>query len=224
MNANEDKRTPGTHLGTSSSGLRRRPSMVARPDQVNWRAMAECIAARQEGEFLDTWRHILLAQSIADAALAAIPEAAAVVWSSGDDVVVMRSNEQAARDAGPDQRVLLDGLRRALSGEASPWRLTRVAAPAVPGRVLLAVRAVEPPTADLRLATWVHRYELTERKGRVLAHLVQGESNKEIAQALACAENTVELHVTGLLRAVGVQTRSALIARFWQEPVADWVR
>lgn len=58
---------------------------------------------------------------------------------------------------------------------------------------------------------------LTRRQIAVLNLVVRGEANKEIAQALACAENTVELHVTQLLRKAGVPSRTRLIARFWSD-------
>jgi DNA-binding NarL/FixJ family response regulator len=44
---------------------------------------------------------------------------------------------------------------------------------------------------------------------------VRGKSNKEIARSLACAENTVELHVTQLLRRASASSRAELIARYW---------
>jgi DNA-binding NarL/FixJ family response regulator len=44
---------------------------------------------------------------------------------------------------------------------------------------------------------------------------VQGLSNKEIAQRLDCAENTVELHVTQLLRKAGASSRTKVVAQFW---------
>jgi DNA-binding CsgD family transcriptional regulator len=61
----------------------------------------------------------------------------------------------------------------------------------------------------------VARWQLTPRQRQVLAVVAQGKSNKEIAQALGCAENTVELHVTQLLRRAEVKSRAELIAHFW---------
>jgi DNA-binding CsgD family transcriptional regulator len=68
-----------------------------------------------------------------------------------------------------------------------------------------------------RLGRAVEAWDLTARQIEVLELLAQGEANKEIAQALDCAENTVELHVTRLLRKSGAPTRAKLIARFWSE-------
>lgn len=56
---------------------------------------------------------------------------------------------------------------------------------------------------------------LTSRQAEVLARVVRGLSNKEIAAELRCAENTVEFHVTQLLRKSRAQGRTQLIAKFW---------
>jgi DNA-binding CsgD family transcriptional regulator len=60
-------------------------------------------------------------------------------------------------------------------------------------------------------------WDLTPRQLDVLQYLARGEANKEIAQKLSCAENTVELHVTHLLRKSGASSRAQVIARFWSE-------
>jgi len=49
---------------------------------------------------------------------------------------------------------------------------------------------------------------LTPRQRDVLAMLRQGKSNKEIARDLNLAEITVKLHVTAILRALGVENRT----------------
>jgi DNA-binding CsgD family transcriptional regulator len=72
-------------------------------------------------------------------------------------------------------------------------------------------------TFTSKLATATHTWALSPRQEEVLKLLVRGEANKEIAQALECAENTVELHVTELFRKSGAPTRAKLIARFWSE-------
>ncbi|MBI2240719.1 MAG: response regulator transcription factor [Magnetospirillum gryphiswaldense] len=52
------------------------------------------------------------------------------------------------------------------------------------------------------------RNALTPRQRDVLAMLRQGKSNKEIARDLNLAEITVKLHVTAILRALGVENRT----------------
>lgn len=68
---------------------------------------------------------------------------------------------------------------------------------------------------ERRLAAAIARWELSPRQSQVLERLAAGAANKEIASAIGCAENTVELHVTQLLRKSGMSSRAQLIARFW---------
>ena len=76
----------------------------------------------------------------------------------------------------------------------------------------------EPPDPlEARLDEVTVGWDLSRRQTDVLKELVQGHSNKEIAQTLDCAENTVELHVTQLFRKSKATSRGQLIARFWQE-------
>lgn len=49
---------------------------------------------------------------------------------------------------------------------------------------------------------------LTDRQRQVLGFLVEGRSNKEIARALNLGEGTVKIHLSGLLRALGVNNRA----------------
>jgi DNA-binding CsgD family transcriptional regulator len=82
-------------------------------------------------------------------------------------------------------------------------------------RVGLGRAAIDDVDARIRRAA--AGWHLTPRQTDVLEVLVRGKANKEIAQALDCAENTVELHVTHLLRRAGVDSRTQLIARFFDD-------
>jgi len=53
---------------------------------------------------------------------------------------------------------------------------------------------------------------LTARQRGVLALLVEGKSNKEIARTLTLGEGTVKVHVAALFRNLGVRTRSGAAA------------
>lgn len=49
---------------------------------------------------------------------------------------------------------------------------------------------------------------LTERQGQVLALMVSGKSNRDIALQLGLSEGTVKIHVTGVFKALGVSSRT----------------
>lgn len=55
--------------------------------------------------------------------------------------------------------------------------------------------------------------ELTEREQEVLRLLVQGLTNKEIAEALVITDNTVKRHLKSIFAKLGVSTRAAAVAR-----------
>lgn len=59
-----------------------------------------------------------------------------------------------------------------------------------------------PPAPDIAL---------TPRQKEVLVLLAQGQSNKEIARALDLSEGTVKLHVTAILKTLGVSNRTGAV-------------
>lgn len=71
---------------------------------------------------------------------------------------------------------------------------------------------------DLRMRAAQAMWRLTARQVEVLRHVAEGASNKEIAERLGCAENTVELHVTKLLQKAQLPSRARLIAQLWGGP------
>ena len=54
---------------------------------------------------------------------------------------------------------------------------------------------------------------LSQRQVAVLNQLAQGLSNKQIAHILGVAEPTVKMHVSALLRALGVQNRVQILIK-----------
>ncbi len=75
-------------------------------------------------------------------------------------------------------------------------------------------REPEPPsvrsdTAPEPMTGWT----LTPRQQQVLELLVQGKSNREIAEAMGLSENTVKVHLVTIYRVLGVSSRTeALLA------------
>jgi DNA-binding NarL/FixJ family response regulator len=52
---------------------------------------------------------------------------------------------------------------------------------------------------------------LTPRQRDVLGLLLKGQSNKEIARTLKLGKGTIKVHMAGLFRALGVNTRAAAV-------------
>ena len=62
-----------------------------------------------------------------------------------------------------------------------------------------------------------HADKLSSREQQVLAAVVNGLSNKEIAEQLFITETTVKLHVTNIYRKLGVKSRSQAIMKAVKE-------
>jgi NarL family two-component system response regulator LiaR len=69
-------------------------------------------------------------------------------------------------------------------------------APEAAARLMREVRAPESPE------------ELTEREAEILKLLARGKANKQIASDLFVEEKTVKIHVSSILRKLGVQSRT----------------
>lgn len=85
---------------------------------------------------------------------------------------------------------LAQGIRRASRGEST---LHHAAAQALVQRASLGLRRAE---------------ELTDRQREVLALIVQGHSNEEIASLLSIGTSTVRFHVSAILSTLGVANRT----------------
>lgn len=80
-----------------------------------------------------------------------------------------------------------------------------------------AAAAVHPRPGDTETAGLA----LTPRQAAVLQKLVEGKSNKQIARELAISDMTVKVHVTAILRSLGVETRAqAIVAVRGERPLA----
>ena len=66
-----------------------------------------------------------------------------------------------------------------------------------------------------RVAAAAARWSLTPGEHEVLAGVVKGLTNKEIACERDCAEGTVEAHVSHILKKSGAASRTALVDRVW---------
>ena len=100
--------------------------------------------------------------------------------------------------------ILLNALRLVLSGGVylPPEVLRRH------GAIAAAAPQLSAGPAQLRDPREIG---LTERQAQVLALLVQGKPNKLICRDLNLAEGTVKIHVTAVLKALGVTNRTQAV-------------
>lgn len=71
---------------------------------------------------------------------------------------------------------------------------------------------------EVRRARVQSAWKLSPRRAEVLILIANGDSNKEISEKLDISVNTVEIHVSAILRATGCESRAKLGARFWSVP------
>jgi DNA-binding NarL/FixJ family response regulator len=87
---------------------------------------------------------------------------------------------------------LIDTINRVMQGEV-------VIHPRVANRLVRELSRNEKKNKDIRL---------TKRESDVLALLVKGHSNKEMAEAMFISEKTVKNHLTSIFRKLGVKDRT----------------
>lgn len=102
------------------------------------------------------------------------------------------------KSSSPD--VMLSALHLVLSGGVY-----------LPREVMGAPAATRPPAAETMAA------ELTQRQREILALLAEGCTNKEMARRLGLSAGTVKIHVSHILRVLGVtnRTQAAAMALSW---------
>jgi DNA-binding NarL/FixJ family response regulator len=61
------------------------------------------------------------------------------------------------------------------------------------------------------------RFNLTAREAEVMHLMSRGKSNKEISLALIITLATVKVHVTAVMRKLEVRSRTAAVARWYEE-------
>jgi DNA-binding NarL/FixJ family response regulator len=76
-----------------------------------------------------------------------------------------------------------------------------------------------PPVVAERLAERMGGSELTVRELEVLQEIVNGKSNKEIANALHISEATVKSHINNILGKLGVTDRTQAATRALQRGI-----
>jgi two-component system NarL family response regulator len=69
-------------------------------------------------------------------------------------------------------------------------------------------KSVFAPNIAAKLVARLNHPELTPREIEVMAELVRGNSNKEIANHLSISENTVKLHISHIMQKLGAKDRT----------------
>ena len=124
------------------------------------------------------------------------------------------------REIDPQARVIVlttydadEDIARALQAGAKAYILKDIAADALIAciRDVLTGKTYLAPAAAAKLAERVTQVQLTPRELSVLRLLANGNSNKEIAAALAIAERTVKTHLGHLFEKLGVTSRTEAV-------------
>lgn len=135
--------------------------------------------------------------------------------ANGGDAII------AIRQKFPDARII---VLSTFAGDEDIYRAFQAGAKAyllkdVPFEQLLdCIRTVHQgktwmsPMAAAKLANRVAATGLTTRETQVLQLLVAGKSNKEIGAQLNIAEGTVKVHISSILKKLGVSGRTEAIA------------
>lgn len=95
--------------------------------------------------------------------------------------------------------------------------------PELIGAVRLAAQGKAAFSADIaaKLATRIQRPSLSPRELEVVAELVKGNSNKEIASHLEISENTVKLHITHIMQKLRAKDRTHVASIALQQGLVE---
>lgn len=89
------------------------------------------------------------------------------------------------------------------------------------GRPTLAPEAAQALIQASKQKAAPVRYDLTERELDVLALMVEGISNPEIADRLVVSRSTVKFHVSSILSKLGVSSRTEAVALAFQQGLLE---
>jgi DNA-binding NarL/FixJ family response regulator len=163
-------------------------------------AVTLCLKQRPDVLLLDLSMPDLDGIEVTKRVLAGAPGTRIVVFTSFSD----RERIVQVLDAGALGYLLKDAEPEEI--HAAIQAASRDEAPLAPRAAaeLLADRAARPPTVDL-----------TARERDVLALVIDGMANKQIARRLGISEKTVKGHLTNLFQRIGVADRTQ--AALWAE-------
>ena len=111
----------------------------------------------------------------------------------------------AAREAAVARRAYDLGASAYIDKSASLDKIANIVRAVLDGDILA------PPEAGPADSFAQRAAQLTPQQWRVLALMVQGDQNKQIAYKLSVGEATVKAHVTVILRKLGVRSRTQAV-------------
>jgi DNA-binding NarL/FixJ family response regulator len=111
----------------------------------------------------------------------------------------------AARDAAVVRHAYEFGASAYIDKSASLEQIAQTVRAVLDGEVFA------PPEAPPDNSVAQRAAQLTPQQWRVLALMVQGDQNKQIAHKLGVGEATVKAHVTVILRKLGVRSRTQAV-------------
>ena len=111
----------------------------------------------------------------------------------------------AARDAATVRRAYDFGASAYIDKSASLEEIADTVRAVLQGEIFA------PPAAETTDSFTQRAALLTPQQWRVLALMVQGDQNKQIAYKLGVGEATVKAHVTVILRKLGVRSRTQAV-------------
>lgn len=126
----------------------------------------------------------------------------------------------AARETGVVQRAYEFGASAYIEKSASLEEIAGIVRAVLDGEIFA------PPESNVTDTFAQRAAQLTPQQWRVLALMVQGDQNKQIAHKLGVGEATVKAHVTVILRKLGVRSRTQAVieARGLALPGSEMVR
>jgi two-component system NarL family response regulator len=130
--------------------------------------------------------------------------------SGGDVIKALHAEFPAARVLVLSAFESEEVIYQALQAGAVGYLAKSSRRPELIGAVRLAAQGKAAFSADIaaKLASRIQRPSLSPRELEVVAELVKGNSNKEIATRLSISENTVKLHITHIMQKLRAKDRT----------------
>jgi DNA-binding NarL/FixJ family response regulator len=122
-----------------------------------------------------------------------LPHVPIVVLSAADDPVLIH-------------RLLSRGVTRFLSKSAGPEMIVDLVRQTLTGKPSTPA-VTHPSTVEIQPTARAVLPRLTHRQHQVLMLMLQGRTNKDISRELHVSENTIKVHVTAVLKVLGVTNR-----------------